>query len=258
MTGPFDASLLASHDMFRIGKDEFCVEGTAVNWILLREGRDLTLIDAGYPGDVAALEASIAEIGHRPEDVRAVLVTHAHVDHVGALNHLHERYGTPALMHPDEVPNATGERHESATPTDVAKRAWRPAVARWSLRITRAGATQHPVVAHAAAFAADGPLDLPGRPVPVHVPGHTSGSTAYLLPEAGAVATGDALVTGHPLLRRPGPQLLPSFFDHDPDRAVAALDVIGRLDADLVLPGHGDPWRGDLALAATRAARLDR
>ena len=99
----------------RVARDVFCVEGTAVNWVLVREGRDLTLIDAGYPGDVEALLASIASIGHRPEDVRAVLVTHAHVDHVGSLNHLHEQFGTPALMHPDEVPNATGERHESAT-----------------------------------------------------------------------------------------------------------------------------------------------
>lgn len=242
--------------MDQVARDVFCAEGTAVNWVLVREGRDLTLIDAGYPGDVRTLLASIAAIGHRPEDVRAVLVTHAHVDHVGALNHLHERYGTPALMHPDEVPNATGERHESATTADVVRRAWRPAVLRWSIAISRAGATRPPVVAHAEAFSGDGPLDLPGGPVPVHLPGHTSGTTAYLLPEAGVVATGDALVTGHPLSSRSGPQLLPEFFDHDRPAARDSLERLGTLEADLLVPGHGLPWRGDLGQATLRAATL--
>lgn len=242
--------------MDRVARDVFCAEGTAVNWVLVREGRDLTLIDAGYPGDVDALLASIETIGHRPEDVRAVLVTHAHVDHVGALNHLHKQFGTPALMHADEVPNATGERHESATTADVVTRAWRPAVLRWSLAISRAGATRHPVVAHAESFEGEGPLDLPGGPVPVHLPGHTSGSAAYLLPEAGVVATGDALVTGHPVSPRSGPQLLPEFFDHDRPAARDSLRRLGALDADLVVPGHGLPWRGDVAEATERAARL--
>ena len=240
----------------RVARDVFCAEGTAVNWVLVREGRDLTLIDAGYPGDVDAVLASIASIGHSPEDVRAVLVTHAHVDHVGALNHLHEQHGTPALMHPHEVANATGERHESATPADVARRAWRPSVLRWSLAITRAGGTQHPVAAHAEAFDLDGELDLPGRPVPVHLPGHTSGSAAFVLPESGVVVTGDALVTGHPLLRDVGPQLLPDFFHHDPAAARVALATLGTVDADLVVPGHGRPWRGDPGAAVERAARL--
>ena len=242
--------------MDQVVKDVFRAEGTAVNWALLREGRDLTLVDGGYPGDVGAVLASIAAIGHRPEDVRAVLVTHAHVDHVGALNHLHERYGTPALMHPDEVANATGERHESATPADVARRAWRPSVLRWSLAITRAGGTQHPVAVHAEAFEPGTPLDLPGRPVPVHLPGHTSGSAAFVLPAAGVVLTGDALVTGHPLLRGSGPQLLPGFFHHDLDAARTSLARLGAVEADLVVPGHGAPWRGDLARATERAARL--
>lgn len=240
----------------RVARDVFCAEGTAVNWVLLREGRDLTLVDAGYPGDVDAVLASLAAIGHGPEDVRAVLVTHAHVDHVGALNHLHQQHGTPTLMHPDEVANATGERHESATPADVARRAWRPSVLRWSLAITRAGGTQHPVATHAEAFDLDGPLDLPGRPVPVHLPGHTSGSAAFVLPESGVVVTGDALVTGHPLLPEAGPQLLPDFFHHDPAAARVALGTLRTVDADLLVPGHGRPWRGDLGAAVDRAARL--
>ncbi|MFT4189419.1 MAG: MBL fold metallo-hydrolase [Aeromicrobium sp.] len=241
----------------RVSADVFCVEGTAVNWTIVREGRELTLIDAGYPGDEQAVVASIRALGHEPQDVRAVLVTHAHVDHLGAVGHLHATYGTPVYAHADELPNLVGERHESATRADVLSRVWRPRVLRWSLSVLPKGVSDHVVVPHARDQAEiagpDGRLDLPGRPLPVHLPGHTSGSCAYLLPEPGVLASGDALITGHPLSTFEGPQLLPDFFSHDPSAAERALDVVATLAAETVVPGHGRPWRGDAAAAAVAA-----
>ena len=38
--------------------------GTAVNWMVVRDGDELTLVDSGWPGDLEALEASITSIGH--------------------------------------------------------------------------------------------------------------------------------------------------------------------------------------------------
>jgi glyoxylase-like metal-dependent hydrolase (beta-lactamase superfamily II) len=224
-----------------------------VGWLAVRDGHDLTLVDTGWPGDVASLEAGLATIGHHPRDVRAVLLTHAHVDHLGGLNHLHDAYGVPALMHPDEVPVARGERREQAGPIDVLVRSWRPSVAAWSARILRAGALRHPRVAHAEAWAGPTRLDLPGRPVPVPCAGHTSGHTAYLFADAGVVATGDALVTAHPVTRVDGPQRLPDFFSHAPEAARASLSALAGLDADTVVPGHGPVWRGRLADAVAQA-----
>jgi hypothetical protein len=68
--------------------------------------------------------------------------------------------------------------------------------------------------------------------------------------------TGDALVTGHHLLRGTGPQRLPEFFHHDAAEAQASLDTIAALDADVIVPGHGAPWRGTPteAVAALRSA----
>ncbi|MDT0307995.1 MBL fold metallo-hydrolase [Streptomyces sp. DSM 44917] len=242
--------------MREVAKDVFCVEGTHVNWVLLREGSDLTLIDGGWHGDVAAVEESIRALGRRPEDVRAILLTHAHVDHLGALNPLRERHGVPVYMHPREVPHARREVLEQATPLDVFKRVWRPRTLAWSLRIARAGALRHDVaVPHAEPFPAEGALDLPGRPVPIPCHGHTSGHSAYFLPGPGLVATGDALVTGHPTSPFTGPHLLPEFFSHAPREANAALDALGALEADVLVPGHGDPWRGPLAEAVATARR---
>ena len=121
----------------------------------------------------------------------------------------------------------------------------------WTVRIIRAGALTDVPVRQAAAFPRAGALDLPGRPTPVPTHGHTSGHTAYLLPDAGAVATGDGLITGHAVSRTVGPQLIPPWFDHGD--SAGALAPLAALDADLVLPGHGDPWRGPVAAAVARA-----
>ena len=79
---------------------------------------------------------------------------------------------------------------------------------------------------------------------PVATPGHTSGHTAYLVPGARVLLTGDALVTGHALSSTTGPQELMGFFHHDLDVMDASLDVIAEVDADAIIPGHGPVYRG--------------
>ena len=234
-------------------EDVFLVRGTEVNWILLRDGTDVTLIDSGYPGDRAAVEASIRAIGARPEDVRAILLTHAHIDHMGALKHFHERYGTPAYMDAVEVGHAKREYLEQAGPLDVAKNVWRPGVLPWSLKIMRVGAAKKISVPHAAPFPTEGELDLPGHPTPVPTHGHTSGHSAFYLPHAGAVITGDELLTGHGVSRVTGPQVVPAMFVRSGEDPVAALDPLAGLDGDLVLPGHGPAHHGSIAQAVATA-----
>lgn len=221
-------------------------EGTAVNWYLLTDGDQVTLIDAGYPGDVARVEESIARIGRSPEDIVAVLITHAHVDHIGAVNHLHQRYGTPMFTGEVEAAHARREFLEQAGVGNVVRHALNYGVLPWSLKITRVGATEHVTIPHAQALTSDGALDVPGRPVPIVTPGHTSGHTCFYLPESGAILTGDTIVTGHATSRRVGPQLLPAWFDHDHRGVEKSVETLSKLDADMLLPGHGGPWHGQL------------
>jgi glyoxylase-like metal-dependent hydrolase (beta-lactamase superfamily II) len=229
----------------------YLCNGSDVNWVILRDGDDLTLIDSGYPGDVRAVEASIRAIGREPSDVRAILLTHAHIDHIGAANHFHESYGTPTYTDGVEVAHAHRDYLEQAGPKDVVKNVWRPGVLPWALRVARNGATTKVTIAHAEPFPTSGPLDLPGGPVPVATHGHPSGHTAYYLPAVGAVATGDGLVTGHAISLYRGPQVLGSMFNHGD--AVAALAPLEALDGELVLPGHGELHRGSISVAARRA-----
>ena len=240
--------------MVEAAENVFLVRGSAVNWILLRDGTDLTLVDGGYPGDLEAVEASIRAIGRRPEDVRAILVTHAHVDHLGAVNPFHSRYGTPAYFDPVEVGHAHRDYLEQLTPVKLVANLWRPRVLPWAVRIVRNGATQDVAAPHAQPLPSAGALDLPGAPVPIPTHGHTSGHTAYYVPSAGAVITGDSLVTGHPISATTGPQMLPAMFSHT-DRAtlLATLSTLEDLDAEILLPGHGPLHRGPIRDAVATA-----
>lgn len=234
-----------------VASDVFFCRGTEVNWYLVRDSSDLTLIDTGYPGDLGRVEASVRAIGCRPEDVHAVLLTHAHVDHIGAANHFHDRYGARVYTDATEVRHAHREYLEQASPIDVAKNLWRPRVWPWLNRVLRVGATNKVSIPDAEPFPNPGALDIPGQPVPVPTRGHTSGHTGYLLAGVGAIVTGDELVTGHALLRTQGPQLLPAFFSHGDQ--LAALTALERLDADLILPGHGKPLHRPISDAVCEA-----
>ncbi|MFC6706222.1 MBL fold metallo-hydrolase [Flexivirga alba] len=237
----------------QVTTDVFLVEGTASNWVLIRDGQDLTLIDAGYPKDVDGLVASVQQLGHRIEDIRGVLITHAHIDHVGAIPALLQRHQVPTYADEHELPMLRGERHEQANTWDVVSRCWRPRVAKWAITIARAGARTDIRLPETQSLQANSPLDLPGAPRAVPCPGHTSGHTAYVLADAGIVVTGDALITAHPIVARSGPQQLPAFFSHAPAQTDAGLDALARLDVDTVLPGHGPVWRGSIKAAVDKA-----
>ena len=216
-----------------------------VNWVLLTDGDAVVLVDAGYPRDTDAVVASLAALGRRPEDLAAVLVTHGHVDHIGGLDGLQALPAdAPVLTGHDEVAHLRGDVVEQVTPTQVAVRLWRPRTAGWALRAAALGATAHVTVPRARGVDDGVALDLPGRPVPVAVPGHTSGHTAWHLPDRGVVLSGDALVTGHPLTAREGPQLLDPMFHHDAALARAAWTRLAGLAADAVVPGHGPVHHG--------------
>ncbi|MFT4042216.1 MAG: MBL fold metallo-hydrolase, partial [Gordonia sp. (in: high G+C Gram-positive bacteria)] len=115
------------------------VHTDAVNWILLQEGTDLTLIDGGYPGQADEVIASITQLGRRPEDVRAALLTHAHVDHLGGLAKLVQRYQFPVYADPAEVAHARRDYLQQAGPRDVARAATHLRTWRWLAHVTPLG-----------------------------------------------------------------------------------------------------------------------
>ncbi|MFF7280849.1 MBL fold metallo-hydrolase [Streptomyces griseorubiginosus] len=237
----------------QVADGTYLVHGSNTNWVILTEGSSATLIDTGYPGDREQVLASLAEVGSSPEAVTAVLITHAHNDHLGSAEYLRGTYGMPVYLHEAEVPHARREFLHQVSVGTVLKNGWRPGVLPWAVHAIRVGGTAHVPVASPQPFPAEGALDLPGRPVPVPTPGHTDGHCAFHLPERGVVISGDALVSGHPTSRVKGPQLLPDMFHHERARAVASLDVLAELEGDVLAPGHGPVHRGPVRESALQA-----
>ncbi|MFE1943459.1 MBL fold metallo-hydrolase [Streptomyces massasporeus] len=240
-------------DVQQVADGTYLVHGSNTNWVILTEGDAVTLVDTGYPGDREQVLASLAQVGSSPEAVAAVLITHAHNDHLGSAEYLRATYGTPVYLHEAEVPHARREFLHQVSVGTVLRNGWRPGVLPWAVHALRSGGTTPVPVTAPQAFPTARALDLPGRPVPVHTPGHTDGHCAYHLPGTGVLISGDALVSGHPTSRVEGPQLLPDMFHHERPRALASLDVLAELEGELLLPGHGPVHRGPVRDAARRA-----
>ncbi|OBJ69125.1 MBL fold metallo-hydrolase [Mycobacterium sp. 1274756.6] len=239
--------------LIQVTETVFLAHGEMVNWVLVADDAGVMLIDAGYPGDRDAVLASLREAGYDAADVRAILLTHAHIDHLGSAIWFAEQHRTPVYCHYDEVGHARREYLEQASPLDVAMRLWQPRWALWSLHLVRAGGLSGAGIPSVQALTPQIAADLPGAPLAVPSPGHTGGHCSYVVD--GVLVSGDALVTGHPLLSRSGPQVLPALFSHDHEQGVRSLAALELLDTSLLAPGHGPLWEGPIreAVAAARA-----
>ncbi|MGE2715518.1 MBL fold metallo-hydrolase [Mycolicibacterium litorale] len=224
-----------------------------VNWTLVAGDDGVLLIDAGFPGQRDDVVESLRRLGFGIADVRAILLTHAHVDHFGSAVWFAAEHGVPVYTHPDEVGHARREYLEQVAPVEVIKHAWQPRWLKWSLTISRKGGLTRDGIPTAQALTDEVAATLPGTPKAVPTPGHTGGHCSYVVD--GVLVSGDALVTGHPLLTGTRPQLLPTVFNHDQAGCVRSLAALEALDTDVLLPGHGPLWRGPVREAAQAARR---
>lgn len=236
-------------------KTHFVVTDT-VNWVILQSGDAVTLIDGGYPGHAGAVVESLRRIGRRPEDIRAALLTHAHVDHLGGLVKLRSKYTFDVYADPHEVAHARREYLQQADAFSLAPIAWQPRVIAWLSQILPLGALSRSGLDDTVGF---GDLAaLPGAPQPVPAPGHTDGHSAFLVADGEVLVSGDALISGHMITSHRGPQCLGPIFTHDPERNAESLENLARTEALLLLPGHGDRWEGPIRAAVDEALHRQR
>jgi glyoxylase-like metal-dependent hydrolase (beta-lactamase superfamily II) len=102
-------------------------------------------------------------------------------------------------------------------------------------------------------FGTDEVLEVPGKPRVVYTPGHSTAHSALLLEDRKILICGDAMATLDVGSGATGPMVHP--FNQDRAQAIQSLDALEKVTADLLLPGHGEPWRGNVSEAVVKARR---
>ncbi len=219
-----------------------------VNVYLLEEAGEITIIDAGAPGQWRELLAELGTMGRTLDDVRAVVLTHGHSDHIGFAERARRELDVPIQVHEADRTLALGEIR---APRDKVVKGPRPrpgALLGFLAYSVRKGMLRIPRITAVSTYGDGATLDVPGAPRAILVPGHTAGSAALHVPARDAVFVGDAFATLSALTGARGPLTVPQF-NADTQQALASLDRLVDLGVSLALPGHGEPWRGEMAEA---------
>ena len=224
------------------------------NFYLIVEDGQATLIDAGCSGEWAQLLDALESLGMTLGSLEGVVVTHVHSDHFGLARRAADG-GVDVRVHEDEETRALGRYRGRFSATTKDLPLWKPSAVWNLLPMLRAGVMKLRFLDEVATFADGDILDIPGRPQAIHTPGHTEGHTMFLLADKGILFTGDGLCTVQVLGSRRGPQMIESVFHLDEEQAWRSLDRIVDVEAELLLPGHGDPWRGSPAAAVADAVQ---
>jgi glyoxylase-like metal-dependent hydrolase (beta-lactamase superfamily II) len=186
----------------------YAFTGLMVGRVYALESADgLTVIDAGLGLAAGKVLKQLQANGHRPSDVKRILITHAHPDHIGGLAKLQAATGAQVVAHSLEWPLLV--RQLPALPNTTATR-----------REVRDGETL--------------PEVLNGVQV-ILTPGHTPGHVCFWQPDRRLLFCGD-VVMRWPRLRLPF-----AAFTVDMDEDKRSIKKLAELKAEVVCFGHGQP-----------------
>ena len=230
------------------------VEDANVNWYLVDDDGALTVVDAGVPRSWTSLHEALAELGRSPSDVKALVLTHAHFDHIGFAERARRELGIPIFVHENDVPLARRPMQYSHERSRARYLLTKPRALPIVAGFLRTRAFWPEPLTRVQRFD-DGALDVPGSPRVVFTPGHTLGHCSLHFPDRDAVVAGDAVVMLDPYTGGRGPRIVAGAATADSERALASLEPLAATAAGTVLTGHGEPWRAGIASAAAQARR---
>ncbi len=225
-----------------------------LNWYVIEEDGRLTVVDAGLPCYRPQLTRALATLGRSLADIEAVILTHAHADHVGLAERLRREAGARVYVHEGDARLAG-----SLSPFGPSERTILPylrhprAPLRLLGHIAACGGLRPRPIERFRTFTDGEVLEVPGRPRAIATPGHTAGHTAFHFERHDVLLAGDAICTLNPLTGTPGPQVLPAAFSVSTAEELASVGRLEESGAAVLLPGHGEPWTDGVAAAVHRA-----
>lgn len=226
-----DAAVALAPDVWRIPT----APASLVNSFVFGEpDGTVTLVDAGLKSARRRLLTALATIGVAPEQVRRIVVTHAHGDHAGGLARMVEATGAPVSTHERD---AIYLREGRVPKADSTVRGSRLA------RLFTGGFAK---VAVTEEFRDGSQIPVAGGLRVVHTPGHTPGHVSLLHERSGVLITGDAVFNVR------GLRMAPPWFCTDVALNRRSADVLGDLDYEVAAFTHGTEVRNG-AREAVRA-----
>ncbi|WP_075036306.1 MBL fold metallo-hydrolase [Halobacillus dabanensis] len=243
---PLPLFSLTSDMAYQVLPDLYCYPNQIVNICCVensKKANDWVLVDTGMPKSADSIIKAIEERFGENSKPKAIVLTHGHFDHVGAVVDLVEEWDVPVYAHEAELPFLTGE---SSYPEPD-------------------GSVEGGLVAKMSPMFPNEPVDLGNhvKPLPsdgtvphlpdwrwIHTPGHTPGHISLFRDEDRALIAGDAFVTvkqeslykvitQHKEINGP-----PRYLTTDWEAARDSVQNLEALNPSVAVTGHGKPVYG--------------
>lgn len=241
------ATSLGSGIGIEVLPDLFCYTVQIVNVCLVggeNKGDDFVLIDAGMPNSANEIIQITEERFGRNRPPKAIILTHGHFDHVGAIIELIKYWQVPVYAHELEIPYLTGDK--SYPEPD-------PSVEGGLIAKTSGVFPNEPINIenHISVLPKNGSIPyLPGFKW-MHTPGHAEGHVSLFREKDRTLIAGDAFVSvrqdqAYKVLTQEveisGP---PRYLTPDWQLAQSTVETLAKLNPNVAVTGHGRPVSGD-------------
>ncbi|MBN6185621.1 MBL fold metallo-hydrolase [Aneurinibacillus sp. BA2021] len=210
-------------------------------------GEEAVLIDAGMPGQWEAIQAAMNEAGVPVEKLKAVLLTHQDLDHIGSVPDILQACSHPIDVYAHELDRPYIEGALPLIKTDLSRMSKEQQDA---LPEGMRSLYANPPKAKITKTLADGE-ELPycGGIQVITTPGHTPGHCSFYVKQSRTLIAGDAMICARGMLRGPVQQTT-----LDMEKALRSLRKLPAFDVDTVICYHGGVCSTNIQEQLTRLA----
>ena len=200
------------------------------NSILIINGENSILVDTGIKNLGKIVLQEIINCGLKPTDIKLIILTHTHFDHVANAHYLKEKTGAQIVVHENEKESL--ERGYKTIPKGTLPFT---KISSWLGRnVVPFIGKYNPVKAE---IAVREKLDLNPWKIDgyvLHTPGHTSGSISVIINKSA--------ITGDTFFNRGYNIIFPPFAD-SPETLIKTWHQIFQLGITEIYPGHGNKFK---------------